>query len=181
MSKLLRCGAIFGFALFLNQAAAWADTFNLVLTPTSGTEGGTGSFTFNGPAPKTGIFNFGTQDTGASLLTALSFNFVEAGKTYTFDLSDKTGKAYGQLLNGSLYDVTYQGTLVNIGVQLDLSLQANGLEYSFADLFHSSYDSSGTITATPVSAVPEPQSAALLMTILGALLFPLRRMFARRA
>ena len=181
MSKLFRCSLIFGFALALNQASALADTFNLTLTPTSGTEGGTGSFTFNGPATTTGIFNFGTQDTGASLLTALNFKFVEGGTTYTFDLTNKTGNAFGQLLNGQLFDLTYQGTLINIGVQLDLSLQANGLEYSFADIFHPAFDGSGIITATPVaSSVPEPGSAALLLTAVGALGLPLRRLLARR-
>ena len=111
-TDLLRRAAILSLGLALSHAPARADTFNVTLTPTTGTEGGTGTFTFNGPITGT-LFTFGTQYSGPNLLTALSFTFVEGTKSYTFDLTNKTGNAYGQFLNGSLYDLTYAGTLVN--------------------------------------------------------------------
>ena len=107
ITDLLKRAAILSLGLALSHAPARADTFNVTFTPTSGTEGGTGSFTFNGPITGT-LFTFGTQYSGASLLTAMSFTFVEGTKSYTLHFMNKTGNAYGQFLNGSLYDLSYQ-------------------------------------------------------------------------
>jgi len=171
--------AAMSVAFALSHGIAKADIYNVTLTPTSGVEGGTGSFTVNGPVPSTGLFAFGTGYSGPQLMTAMDFVISEGANQYTFDLSKSVGNPYGEFLNGGLYDLTYEGTIVNTGAKLDLVLQENGLEYVFSDIYNASYDSSGIISAVRVpAAVPEPQSLALLATMLVILAVVARK--ARR-
>ena len=132
-------------------------TYDLALTSSSGPESGLGTFTVNGPIASTGLTVF----TAGSGLSSLNFSI----DNNNFTLANELVNASVTFNNGNLINVAYFGALD--GFKLDLGTA--GLNYAFIDLINSSLTSTGTISASPVSAAPLPPSWTLMLIGLAGL------------
>jgi hypothetical protein len=145
------------------SSTAWASTvqYDLTLTPTTGSIGGSGYFDVSTPVNGSGIND----------LTALSITI----DGQTFNLSDALGTATATFTDGVLSGLNYAGALLS-GFNLDL-LGTGGLTYNFLDLGTNFGIASGTISAMdPPSPTPLPSSIVLFATgLLGLLLLSYRR------
>jgi hypothetical protein len=148
-------------AQFSSTARASTVQYDLTLTPTTGTIGGTGYFDVSTPVNGSGVVD----------LTALSITI----DGQTFNLSDALGTATATFTGDALTALSYTGDLLS-GLNLDL-LGTGGLTYSFLDLGTNFGLASGTISAVdPPSATPLPSSIVLFATgLLGLLLLSYRR------
>jgi hypothetical protein len=150
-------------SLWTGSSEAASLTYDLVLISTAGPENGTGSFIINGPVANTGLSVF----TAGSGLTSL--NFSTGGNN--FALANGLSSAGVIYNNGNLITIAYAGELN--GFTLDLG--TIGLNYDFADRSDWRLDSTGTISASPVSAAPLPPAWTLMLIGLVGGGFVLRR------
>jgi len=167
MIKLGRLLLLSAIALAAAQIPGRADastvTYNLVLTPNAngGPESGTGSFTVTTPVLGTSPTDTATILGGNGALTAISFNI----DGMTFSLANATSAGVGFSYNGGTTEVLntigYTGEIGSYVFQLS----TGGFTFSFNDSADYHLDTSGTITATIASAVPE--SSTWAMMILG--------------
>jgi PEP-CTERM motif len=125
--------------------------YNLTLTNTIGPEGGSGSFTIDGPIANTGLSVF----TAGHGLTSLNFSIDGS----SFSLANELLNSSVIFNDGNLINVAYLGSLN--GFNLDLG--TFGLNYGFVDLVNASLDSFGSISGSPVSATPLPPSWTLML------------------
>jgi hypothetical protein len=153
-------------AQFSSAARASTIQYDLTLTPTVGSIGGTGYFDVN--SPLTG--------TGANALTDFSVTI----DNQVFSLGNELSSATATFSNGALTSLNYIGDLVSgtwkTGLNLDI-LGTGGLSYTFLDLGSDLALSSGTISAVdPPSTTPLPSTVVLFATgLLGLLLLNYRR------
>jgi hypothetical protein len=144
-------------------SAARASTvqYDLTLTPTTGSIGGTGYFDVLTPVNGSGVND----------LTALSITI----DGQTFNLSNEIGAATATFTDGVLSSLNYAGALLS-GFNLDL-LGTGGLTYNFLDAGISAALASGTISAAdPPPTTPLPSTVVLFATgLLGLLLVNYRR------
>src|ERR1700722_16292986 len=130
--------------------------YDLTLTPTSGSIGGTGSFTIASTPPATGQVTYSEANGNLSALS-----FLIDGQTFTL-AGDTAAKVV--FLNGSLSDITFAEQIGTSPNRFDL--QTSGV-YAFYYNNELS-ESAGNFTATLASdLVPEPASLALFATALG--------------
>lgn len=164
-SSLLRVCSLSIFVLFssvlaLQPARAATIAFDVLLTPLPGfgPTGGTGSFSVTGPINP----NFQDFSTSTGLLS-LSFSI---GGQNNFTLANSQGNEHVTFLSGNLFGLLYNGSV--IGQSLFLNLASAGLQYSYADIFHPEFNTTGTISASVhVSAVPGPIVGAGLPGLLA--------------
>lgn len=138
-------------ALYSAGSCKASSFYNLTLTNTIGPEGGSGSFTIDGPVANTGLSVFTAGHGLASL------NFSIDGNN--FSLANELLNANVIFNDGNLVSVAYLGSLN--GFNFDLG--TIGLNYGFLDLVNSSLDSFGSISGSPVSATPLPPSWTLML------------------
>jgi hypothetical protein len=149
--------AVAGFLALQAPGFARASTFtydyDLTLTPTSGSIGGTGTFDV------TTTVNPYTSINGSVSISDLS---VTIGGV-TFTLGDAIGSATATFANGVLTGLSYLGDTTS-GLNLDI-LGSGGLSYLYFDFGTNSGSSSGVITATyvgdPPGAAPLPATWVL--------------------
>lgn len=157
MLRFLVAAAFAALAVQLSSTAqASTVQYDLTLTPTAGSIGGSGYFDVSTPVNGSGVND----------ITALSINI----DGQSFNLGDAIGTAYATFTDGVLSGLSYTGALLS-GFNLDL-LGTGGLTYSFADLGTNFGLATGTISAVdPPSATPLPSSIVLFITgLLGLLL-----------
>jgi hypothetical protein len=146
--------ASLAFLAFPVSGGASTITYDLTLTPGAGLGplGGTGSFSVTGPISS----SFQSFTTSSGLL---SLDFHLGG--HDFSLANSAGTPVVTFLSGSLFNVTYLGTIVNIGQGLSLSFSTNGLQYVYSDLFNPRNNTIGNISASLATApVPGPIAGA---------------------
>jgi hypothetical protein len=145
-----------------------ADTLtgNFTLTPTTGSTGGTGSFTVTAPLSITtgGLLTFTTTLPPSLFLQSLD---VEIGG-HDFSLANAMTIFHPSvtLFNGNLVDVGYTGAIFETNKTFFFSLL--GTLYNYSELPTAGNDASGTITGSPTT-VPLPGALPLFATGLGAL------------
>jgi hypothetical protein len=162
MLRFLVVAAIAVFAAqFASAARASTVQYDLTLTPTTGTVGGSGYFDVVTPVNGSGVND----------LTALSITID--GQQFT--LGNELGTATATFTDGVLSGLDYVGGLLN-GLNLDL-LGTGGLTYTFLDIGTNATLSEGTISAGGgLSATPLPGTAVLFATgLLGLLVLTYRR------
>lgn len=162
--KVSRCALLIAVGLALTYVTAQADVmYDVTLNPTSPTTGpaGTGFFTVSEPFPSAGIEKFYQTPTGSEqTLEALSFTID--GYTFNFTNENAGGNALVESLNGSLYDITYAGTVPGSGSIARVSLDTtSGYVFYIVPKSGSSQEYVGSFTAT-LDPVPEPASILLL-------------------
>jgi hypothetical protein len=161
MIRILVAAAVAALAAqFSSAALASTVQYDLTLTPTAGSIGGTGYFDVVTPV----------NGSGANDITALSISI----DGQTFNLGDALGTATATFADGVLTGLNYAGALLN-GWNLDL-LGTGGLTYRFADLGVNFAGATGTISAVdPPSPTPLPSSIVLFATgLLGFVLLSRR-------
>jgi hypothetical protein len=138
------------------QLPAQASTlqYDLTLTPTTGSVGGTGYFDVTAPV----------NGSGVNAITALSITIDDQ----TFLLNNEIGTATATFTSGVLSSLSYVGALVS-GLNLDL-LGTGGLSYTFLDIGTGATLASGIISDAP-AATPLPSAVILFATGLLGLLF----------
>jgi hypothetical protein len=168
MSRSLRLAlALFILAGIAGPTEAPADTLtgNFTLTPTTGSAGGTGSFTVTAPVPITnlGLLTFTTTLPPFLFLQSLD---VEIGG-HDFSLANAITIFHPSvtLFNENLVGMEYLGLIIE--PQNSFQLFLNGSIYAYSELPNGSNNASGTITASP--ATPLPSTLPLFATGLGAL------------
>ncbi len=171
-ASLKICLATFCAAFVLLQAPqAHADsvTYDLTLTPNSGSlYGGTGVLTLATAPSANGLTTY-TEATGLQGLTFTLDN-------QTFTLAGSTGTPLAEFLNGSIYDITFADQIGSNPYRFDL--QTSGVYAFYYD--NELSESSGTFTAAAApnaSPVPEPSTLALFGTGVLGLAGAARRKF----
>ena len=169
MSRSLRLAlALFILGGIAGPTEAPADTLtgNFTLTPTTGSTGGTGSFTVTAPLSITtlGLLTFTTSFPGGLFLQSLD---VEIGG-HDFSLADANIiiPRSVTLFNGNLVGMSYVGTIIEPTKSFELFLA--GSIYDYSELPNAGNNASGTITESPAT-VPLPSTLPLFATGLGAL------------
>lgn len=161
---MLRVMIVAVMALFVAQfpsiARASTVQYDLTLTPTSGTIGGSGYFDVTAPV----------NGSGVNALTAFSVTIDGAQFTLGNDPA-----ATATFSGGVLTSLNYVGALLS-GLNLDI-LGTGGLTYTFLDIGTGLALASGTISAVdPPTATPLPSAVVLFATgLLGLLLLNYRR------
>jgi hypothetical protein len=154
-ASLKICLVTFCALVLLQAPKAHADsiTYDLTLTPNSGSlYGGTGVLTLATAPSSSGL----TEYTEATGLDGLTFTL----DNQTFTLAGSTGTPVVEFLNGSIYDITFAEQIGSSPYRFDL--QTSGV-YAFYYNNELS-ESSGTFTAASApnaSPVPEPSTLAL--------------------
>ena len=150
-------------AIFATQlpSAARASTvqYDLTLTPTFGSIGGSG------------YFDVSTPVNGAGTNTITNFFLAIDGQDFT--LGNAIGVATATFAGGALSSLNYLGSLVSEtgGWNLDI-LGTGGLSYAFLDIGTGAAIASGTINAVDApAATPLPSAGVLFATGLLGLLF----------
>jgi hypothetical protein len=153
MLRLAISAAAAGFLMGHIVEPAQASTYDLTLTPLTGPDSGTGTFSINGPA-----------GTGTYALTSVDISID--GHNYTLGNGAGTATFSGGVFEG----LTYGG---QVGVGLDtLELFAPVRSYFFLDV--DSSGTFGTVSATP-SATPLPSTWTTMLVGLAGLAFVLYR------
>jgi hypothetical protein len=164
MLRLLAAAAIAVFATqFPLAARASSVLYDLTLTPTLGSVGGSGYFDVSAPV----------NGSGVNALTAFSVT-IDGD---VFNLGNELGTATATFSGGVLTSLNYLGDLVSTsgGFNLDI-LGTGGLSYAFVDIGTGATLASGTISAVdPPGATPLPSAVVLFATgLLGLLLLNYR-------
>ena len=146
------------------EAPADTLTGNFTLTPTTGSTGGTGSFTVTAPLSITtsGLLTFSTSLPEGLFLQSLDFEI--GGQDFSLANANPIINPNVTLFNGNLVGILYAGQ----NNDLSFSILVGGLGYSFFDNLTPTNNASGTITASPAT-VPLPSTLPLFATGLGAL------------
>jgi len=153
--------ALFATCAVAVGAQASTISYNLVLTPLTGSTGGTGSFSVTGPIDS--FFQNFTTSTGL-----LSLDFLIGGHQFSLGPTS-LGNENVTFVGGNLFGIQYSGFIQDIGQSLSLSLNTSGLTYSYGDAFHPSNSASGIISASAApSPVPLPGALPLFATGIGA-------------
>ena len=159
---MLRLLAVAAFAIFAAQfpstGRAATVEYDLTLSPTFGSIGGSGYFDVSAPV----------NGSGVNTLTGFSLTI----DNQLFTLADEVGTASATFAGGALSSLNYAGALVS-GFNLDI-LGTGGLTYAFLDIGTGAALATGTISA--VAATPLPSAVLLFATgLLGLLLLNYRR------
>lgn len=135
--------------------------YDLSLTPTTGSVGGSGYFDVKTPV----------NGSGVNAITA----FYVTIDNQVFNLATELGTATATFTKGVLTGLNYVGALVS-GLNLDI-LATGGLQYTFLDIGTNATLGSGTISAVDSPATtPLPSSVVLFATgLFGLLLLNNRR------
>jgi hypothetical protein len=150
----------------LTEAQADTLTGHFTLTPTTGSTGGTGSFTVTAPGLSIttgGLLTFTTVLPPGLFLQSLD---VEIGG-HDFSLANAsiiTPRSV-TLFNGNLVEMSYVGVIFETNKSFQLFLA--GSLYTYSELPTAGNDASGTITVSPAT-VPLPSTLPLFVTGLGA-------------
>lgn len=148
-------------AQFDSTAHASTVQYDLTLTPTTGSIGGSGYLDVTAPANSSGV------DT----LTMTALSITIDGEQ--FSLTNEVGSATVTFSNGVLSGLNYMGALLN-GFNLDI-LGTGGLTYTFLDIGTGATLATGTISDPP-GVTPLPSAVMLFATgLLGLLLLSYRR------
>ena len=137
-------------ALLGIPGAARASTiqYDLTLTPTDGSIGGSGYFDVMAPL------------NGSGVNTLTDFSVTIDGLPQPFTLANEVGTATATFSSDALSSLNYVGALIN-GFNLDI-LGSGGLTYAFLDLGTGATFASGTISAVAApSAAPLPPTIVL--------------------
>ncbi len=159
-SSLLTACAVLVLAFATTAMHAGSITYDLILTPSQGSNfGGTGTITIEGAPSASGNSDY---TVAAGNLDALSFNID--GQSFT--LNGSSGTTLVRFQNGVLNNITFSEQIGSNPNRFSLMSNANYYVFSYGNLQTNSY---GTFTAAvdpapSVSAVPEPASLVLLGT-----------------
>jgi hypothetical protein len=163
MSRLLILAVVAFFGAQVPVATrASTIQYDLTLTPTIGTIGGSGYFDVTAPL----------NVSGSNVLTAFSVSVD--GQNFT--LNDAVGAPTATFSSGLLTGLNYVGDVIS-GLNLDI-LGTGGLTYAFLDLGTGATVAVGTISAAVASpsATPLPGTTVLFITgLLGLMLAMTRR------
>lgn len=162
MSRFLVLAVLGLFAAQIPSIAqASTVQYDLTLTPTIGSVGGSGYFDVSTPV----------DGSGANALTALSITI----DGQQFSLANELGTATAIFSGGVLESLNYVGDLVS-GLNLDI-LGTGGLSYAFLDIGTGATIATGSISASaPLAATPLPSTLLLFASgLLGLLLLNYRR------
>ena len=164
MSRLLSLAlALFILGGVAGPTEAPADTLtgNFTLTPTTGSTGGTGTFTVTAPVSITtlGLLTFTTTLPPFLFLQSLD---VEIGG-HDFSLADANNIFHPSvtLFNGNLVEMGYDATIIEPTKSFELFLNVSIYEYS--EMPSAGNNASGTITESP-TIVPLPSTLPLFAT-----------------
>lgn len=160
MIRYLVVAIVAVFAAQLSPAArASTVQYDLTLTPTIGSIGGSGYLDVSAPA------------NGTEALSAFSLTI----DGQQFNLANEIGTATATFTGGVLDSLNYVGTLIS-GLNLDI-LGTGGLTYAFLDIGSGATLAAGTISAVdPPATTPLPSTVILFATgLLGLLLLSFRR------
>jgi hypothetical protein len=135
--------------------------YDLTLTPTVGSVGGTGFFDVTAPL----------NGSGVNQITA--FSVAIDGQDFT--LGNEVSTATATFSSGVLTSLDYIGALLGSGFNLDI-LGTGGLTYTFLDIGTGAALASGLISAAPLSSTPLPTTILMFATgLLGIALLTARR------
>ncbi|HMF53914.1 MAG TPA: PEP-CTERM sorting domain-containing protein [Edaphobacter sp.] len=147
-------------------------TFDLALTPDSGSIYGTGSITLEGAPSATGLTDYTVAN---GRLDDIVFQI--GGQT--FNLAGATGNTLVEFLDGQLRDITFSETLNGSSGRFTLNT-TDRYAFYYNDGQSASYGTFSATRAANNSPVPEPGSIALLATGLLAGAGELYRRFSPR-
>ena len=169
MSRLLRLAlALFILGGIAGPTEAPADTLtgNFTLTPTTGSTGGTGSFTVTAPLSITtsGLLTFTTSLPEGLFLQSLDVEI--GGHDFSLANSNNIINPFVTLFNGNLVEMGYVAAIIEPTKSFELFLA--GSIYDYSELPNAANNASGTITASPAT-VPLPSTLPLFAAGLGAL------------
>ena len=148
------------------EAPADTLTGNFTLTPTTGSTGGTGSFTVTAPLSITtlGLLTFTTSLPEGLFLQSLDVEI--GGHDFSLANSNNIINPFVTLFNGNLVEMGYVAAIIEPTKSFELFLA--GSIYDYSELPNAANNASGTITASPAT-VPLPSTLPLFATGLGAL------------
>lgn len=150
---------VFAVSALVLSASAFADTvtYNLTLTANPGSlYGGTGTLTLEDAPSSTGISDYTVANGN---LYDVVFNI--GGQTFTLAGSD--GNTLVRFLDGELNDITFS-QMIGTSPNRFTFHSTSGYVFYYNDGQSASYGTFTTSLVPSTSAVPEPESLALLAT-----------------